>query len=137
MLRPSSVVPVPPSPQLYGVNVVVHQFGAPSFELRNHSATVRAIHLSYHDGEHYCSVRSEADDGRGVALPIGSATEVAAPGGETDAGSKDGVSDVERHVMRSTLCENVARVREMLEMCVCVWCQWERERGVTLLYTQV
>lgn len=42
----------------YKVNIRVHQSGKPSYDIRNHTALkANAIHLSYHFGEHYASVR--------------------------------------------------------------------------------
>eukprot|EP00177_Eucheuma_denticulatum_P001843 GFKZ01003289.1.p2 GENE.GFKZ01003289.1~~GFKZ01003289.1.p2 ORF type:complete len:424 (+),score=65.08 GFKZ01003289.1:555-1826(+) len=39
-------------------NIRVHQSGKPSYDIRNHlEKNARAIHLSYHFGEHYASVR--------------------------------------------------------------------------------
>lgn len=41
-----------------GVNIRVHQSGKPSYDIRNHPAPdAPVIHLSYHFGEHYASVR--------------------------------------------------------------------------------
>lgn len=41
-----------------GVNIRVHQSGNPSYDIRNHPAPdAPVIHLSYHFGEHYASVR--------------------------------------------------------------------------------
>lgn len=40
------------------VNIRVHQSGKPSYDIRNHTAKdANVIHLSYHFGEHYASVR--------------------------------------------------------------------------------
>lgn len=40
------------------VNIRVHQSGKPSYDIRNHTARdANVIHLSYHFGEHYASVR--------------------------------------------------------------------------------
>lgn len=41
-----------------GVNIRIHQSGKPSYDIRNHLAVdAPVIHLSYHFGEHYASVR--------------------------------------------------------------------------------
>eukprot|EP01114_Cavostelium_apophysatum_P019962 TRINITY_DN6573_c0_g1_i2.p1 TRINITY_DN6573_c0_g1~~TRINITY_DN6573_c0_g1_i2.p1 ORF type:complete len:503 (+),score=145.03 TRINITY_DN6573_c0_g1_i2:119-1627(+) len=40
-----------------GVNVVIHQLDFPRWEVNNYGPQTRAIHISYHDGEHYASVR--------------------------------------------------------------------------------
>jgi OTU domain-containing protein 3 len=44
---------------LLDCNIVVHQLSLPRYELLNHTPVdkFRTIHLSYHDGEHYASVR--------------------------------------------------------------------------------
>jgi OTU domain-containing protein 3 len=41
----------------FAVNLVVHQLGSQPWEIRNFPPTARTLHLSYHDGEHYSSVR--------------------------------------------------------------------------------
>ena len=38
-------------------NIVVHQFEMPRYEVMNFPPLQRVIHLSYHDGQHYASVR--------------------------------------------------------------------------------
>lgn len=43
---------------VYSVNIRIHQSGKPSYDIRNHpDKNAQAIHLSYHFGEHYASVR--------------------------------------------------------------------------------
>ena len=39
------------------VNIVIHQADTPRWEVNNWPKTQRQIHLSYHSGEHYASVR--------------------------------------------------------------------------------
>ncbi len=41
----------------FNVNIIVHQLGSPPWEIRNFPPSAPVIHLSYHDGEHYASVR--------------------------------------------------------------------------------
>ena len=43
--------------QLYQVNITIHQLNQPRWEIPNFPGK-RTIHLSYHDGDHYSSVRS-------------------------------------------------------------------------------
>lgn len=53
------------------VNIVVHQLDQPRWELCNHDArVVRTISISYHDGDHYNSVRALSDDTDGPAVTI-------------------------------------------------------------------
>eukprot|EP01117_Protostelium_nocturnum_P006675 TRINITY_DN2402_c0_g1_i1.p1 TRINITY_DN2402_c0_g1~~TRINITY_DN2402_c0_g1_i1.p1 ORF type:complete len:549 (-),score=198.23 TRINITY_DN2402_c0_g1_i1:24-1670(-) len=39
------------------VNITVHQLDSPRWEINNFGPTARSIHLSYHRGDHYASVR--------------------------------------------------------------------------------
>ncbi len=56
----------------YNFNVIVHQVDNPVMGFRNFDpATVPTLHISYHLGEHYNSVRLKTDPGTGPALPIG------------------------------------------------------------------
>jgi len=56
----------------WNVNVIVHNFQAPRYEVSSpkKNAKTKEIHVSYHEGEHYCSVRSADDDGFGPPKPI-------------------------------------------------------------------
>ena len=52
-------------------NVCVHQAGQPAWELRNFDGgSGHVLHLSYHDGLHYNSVRAADDYGSGPPEPI-------------------------------------------------------------------
>ncbi|CAI9110196.1 OLC1v1010176C2 [Oldenlandia corymbosa var. corymbosa] len=52
-------------------NICIHRHDFPRWYIRNFdSREVRMIHLSYHDGEHYNSVRSKDDTCAGPARPI-------------------------------------------------------------------
>ncbi|KAH8954230.1 hypothetical protein BDL97_08G068900 [Sphagnum fallax] len=54
-----------------GCNICIHQLKTPRWHIRNfESADACTLHLSYHDGEHYNSVRRLDDDGGGRAKPI-------------------------------------------------------------------
>ena len=51
----------------HGVNVVIHQLNEPRWVIQgsecNKHAQVRELHISYHNGEHFSSVRYVGDDG--------------------------------------------------------------------------
>jgi len=48
--------------QAFDVHITIHQLAQPRWEVRNpKNAFSRMIHLSYHDGQHYCSVRNLRD----------------------------------------------------------------------------
>ncbi|XP_075481943.1 OVARIAN TUMOR DOMAIN-containing deubiquitinating enzyme 7-like isoform X4 [Primulina tabacum] len=53
------------------INICIHRHMSPRWYIQNFDMhAVRMIHLSYHDGEHYNSLRSEDDDCSGPAKPI-------------------------------------------------------------------
>ena len=44
--------------KLHEVNVIIHQLDAPSIEIKgNYDVNARQLHISYHNGDHYSSVR--------------------------------------------------------------------------------
>ncbi|PRP88955.1 hypothetical protein PROFUN_02233 [Planoprotostelium fungivorum] len=43
---------------VYQVNIVIHQLDQPRWEVNNFGAEQRSIHLSYHRGDHYASIRN-------------------------------------------------------------------------------
>jgi len=45
----------------FNVNICIHQLEMPRWEIVNFAPTSRTIHLSYHDGDHYNSVRKIGD----------------------------------------------------------------------------
>ncbi|CAM9636925.1 unnamed protein product [Choristocarpus tenellus] len=56
--------------QLLKVNILVHQFQAPRFEIQNVLAGHRSFSLSYHGEYHYNSVRANSDSDTGPATPL-------------------------------------------------------------------
>lgn len=48
------------------VNVVIHQLGAPHWEVRTPERADNTLHIAYLRGEHYCSVQALTS---GQALP--------------------------------------------------------------------
>uniref|UniRef100_A0A6B2L5Q9 OTU domain-containing protein n=1 Tax=Arcella intermedia TaxID=1963864 RepID=A0A6B2L5Q9_9EUKA len=46
----------------YTVNITIHQLGQPRWDIKNFDDSVKTIHLSYHQGEHYSSVRKIGDE---------------------------------------------------------------------------
>mmetsp|Transcript_7691 Transcript_7691/g.11646 ORF Transcript_7691/g.11646 Transcript_7691/m.11646 type:complete len:337 (+) Transcript_7691:112-1122(+) len=53
-----------------GVHITIHQFEQPRWEVKCPNQKARTIHLSYHDGQHYNSVRNLSDDPRKEATEI-------------------------------------------------------------------
>ncbi|KZV39741.1 OTU domain-containing protein 3-like [Dorcoceras hygrometricum] len=53
------------------INICIHRHMSPRWYIQNFDMpAARMIHLSYHDGEHYNSLRSKDDDCSGPAKPI-------------------------------------------------------------------
>eukprot|EP00798_Chlamydomonas_sp_ICE-L_P015261 gene15262-21344_t len=51
-------------------NVVIHQQGSPCWSVKSYPDSAPTLHLSYHDGQHYNSVRNADDYGAGVPEPV-------------------------------------------------------------------
>lgn len=52
-------------------NICIHRLLSPRWHIQNFKSTeARCIHLSYHNGEHYNSIRKKEDDGQGPAKYI-------------------------------------------------------------------
>lgn len=89
----------------YNVNIRVHQSGKPSYDIRNHSArNARVIHISYHFGEHYASVRPLVTANLNVPaqhepLPVPRASP-ASSGHDSRSSSQDGTTRRPRHGKR-------------------------------------
>ncbi|KAH9554446.1 hypothetical protein CY35_08G064700 [Sphagnum magellanicum] len=99
-----------------GCNICIHQLKTPRWHIRNfESADACTLHLSYHDGEHYNSVRRLDDDGGGRAKPI--TIEVDARPSTKPPPAKDKMNhghQIVKIVMDGTGCKSVDRVQEVL-----------------------
>jgi hypothetical protein len=54
------------------LNFYIHIYNRPTYRIQNHDNPTKIIHLSYHDGEHYNSVRLKEDfeDGEAQDIPM-------------------------------------------------------------------
>lgn len=96
----------------YNIDVIVHQLNAPRLELRNQFAdeenpVEREVHISYHSGSHYASVRTLEDPKTGPALQIQLSSSVVIPKVNSDKYARI-VSDL-------TGCKNMEHVQTCLE----------------------
>ncbi|KAK4262319.1 hypothetical protein QN277_027895 [Acacia crassicarpa] len=108
-------------------NICIHRDMSPRWYIRNfNDRGARMIHLSYHDGEHYNSVRLKIDPGDGPARPIVikadadlSATshqaKVTANKSQRQAGRETFQSGSIKLVMAGSGCENAEKVEQILE----------------------
>ncbi|KAH8969866.1 hypothetical protein BDL97_02G056700 [Sphagnum fallax] len=101
-----------------GCNICIHQLKTPRWHIRNfESVDTFTLHLSYHDGEHYNSVRRLDDDGGCRAKPI-SIEGDSKPSTKPPPLPKDKLNHGEwdvKSVMESTGCRNVDKVQEVLQ----------------------
>jgi OTU domain-containing protein 3 len=92
------------------------QLKTPRWHIRNfESVDTFTLHLSYHDGEHYNSVRRLDDDGGCRAKPI-SIEGDSKPSTKPPPLPKDKLNHGEwdvKSVMESTGCRNVDKVQEV------------------------
>eukprot|EP00898_Chlorokybus_atmophyticus_P004691 jgi/Chlat1/5222/Chrsp33S05185 len=109
--------------QAYNTNIVIHQLNLPRWKIQNFdSPDARTIHLSYHDGEHYNSVRLEGDSGLGPAQPISledvdskrmKVAQASCSQSAQRAGPENGVDTVQ-YIISCTGCQDADRVRQVL-----------------------
>eukprot|EP00004_Rigifila_ramosa_P011951 TRINITY_DN2563_c0_g1_i1.p1 TRINITY_DN2563_c0_g1~~TRINITY_DN2563_c0_g1_i1.p1 ORF type:complete len:383 (+),score=88.08 TRINITY_DN2563_c0_g1_i1:26-1150(+) len=109
-----------------GVNINIHQYDRPVWQIINHDRG-RFINLSYHDGEHYCSLRPAGppppEPTRETVLPA-LPSQVAVKAGSSSSGSAAAASsskgsdllptEDEKLVMYSTPCKDFQVVRRYL-----------------------
>ncbi|KAJ1694920.1 hypothetical protein LUZ63_011618 [Rhynchospora breviuscula] len=100
-------------------NICIHQFNSPRWYIQNFSShDVNMIHLSYHHGEHYNSVRLKEDPCEGPAKPI--SIKVDANIARASSSSKATTSDSKKSsqiktVMDATRCYNTNKIRQVLQ----------------------
>jgi len=109
---------------LYQCNVIIHQLDQPRWEVNNHQIPKSTIHLSYHDGDHYASVRT-----LGGGHPPADVYTVAI---ETpkEADFVQPVNDLEKMIMEASGCTDVTQVRS-----ICEDCQWNTDEAIAILMT--
>ncbi|XP_014509808.1 OTU domain-containing protein 3 isoform X2 [Vigna radiata var. radiata] len=106
-------------------NICIHRHMSPRWYIRNFDDHgVRMVHLSYHDGEHYNSVRLKDDPFDGPARPIviKADADLSAPSHETKvmnkthgrAGKETFQPGSIKLVMAGTGCENAEKVEQIL-----------------------
>nr|AEV41025.1 OUT-like cysteine protease family protein [Oryza minuta] len=109
-------------------NICIHMLNSPRWYIKNFSdrEATSMIHLSYHQGEHYNSVRLREDPCQGPATPIIIKTDanVASTSNNAQSKAKDLKKSSDRSkydhisvklVMAGTGCSNVAAVEQVLK----------------------
>ncbi|NXF95602.1 OTUD3 protein, partial [Eubucco bourcierii] len=107
------------------MNVVIHQLNAPLWQIRGTDKdNVRELHIAYHDGEHYDSVRRINDDSEAPAnlqmemLPKNESNkeeEVKVQRGDSEDETEGEMEDTIRKVCNATGCSDMDLVSRVLE----------------------
>ncbi|XP_010464392.1 PREDICTED: OTU domain-containing protein 3-like isoform X2 [Camelina sativa] len=107
-------------------NICIHRSMSPRWYIRNFEDTrTRMIHLSYHDGEHYNSVRSKEDACEGPARPvvIEADAKVSAASKQAKATESKSKNKADRYnmdagdikvVMSGSCCDNAEKAEQVL-----------------------
>ena len=112
--------------QCFGINIVVHNFQAPRYQLTCHDASKAVenvgggtIHLSYHDGEHYNSCRVLGDHGRvGRAQATGSVKMLKDPSATSSTSpTSKGKTSILKTISRATECYDLEHIQDILKDC--------------------
>ncbi|XP_076451658.1 uncharacterized protein LOC143287510 [Babylonia areolata] len=110
--------------KLHNVNVFIHQLRGNPIQISgpSSSANVRQVHIAYHNGDHYSSIRRHGDNTESPAnIRIQESSKPAsqpAPVPQTDEGVvtvKRDLSHLEAEVIHATGCQDAATVRETLK----------------------
>uniref|UniRef100_A0A0E0DJW9 OTU domain-containing protein n=1 Tax=Oryza meridionalis TaxID=40149 RepID=A0A0E0DJW9_9ORYZ len=105
-------------------NICIHMLNSPRWYIRNFSdrEATSMIHLSYHQGEHYNSVRLREDPCQGPAMPADANVASTSNNAQTKAKDLKQSSDRSKYdhisvklVMAGTGCSNVAAVEQVLK----------------------
>jgi len=98
---------------LYQVNITIHQLNQPRWDLSFPGHSMKTIHFSYHQGQHYSSVRMIGDNG-GTPHTI----EIQTRGPKAISKSQKKESEIpleeELIIMEHTSCNNFDFIRQVL-----------------------
>jgi OTU domain-containing protein 3 len=105
---------------VYNINICIHQLEQPRWEISNFDgATVRTIHLSYHQGDHYASVRRMDEMKVNGAAPksivIGDSTKSLDFKNNDPKMKKKPITYEEKQVIDATGCQNLEFIRKVME----------------------
>ncbi|KAJ0236551.1 OVARIAN TUMOR DOMAIN-containing deubiquitinating enzyme 7 [Hirschfeldia incana] len=107
-------------------NICIHRSMSPRWYIRNfEDPRTRMIHLSYHDGEHYNSVRSKEDAGGGPARPVLIEADAKVSAASKQAKATEGKSKhrsdkcnadagAVKVVMSGSCCDNAEKAEQVL-----------------------
>jgi len=101
---------------LYQVNITIHQLNQPRWDLSFPGLAVKTIHFSYHQGQHYSSVRMIGDRGVGAPQQIVVQSKVSKPLSKSEYREPEIVVPREEEliIMDHTGCNNIEFIRQVL-----------------------
>eukprot|EP01103_Thecamoeba_quadrilineata_P006287 TRINITY_DN16008_c0_g1_i1.p1 TRINITY_DN16008_c0_g1~~TRINITY_DN16008_c0_g1_i1.p1 ORF type:complete len:365 (-),score=98.36 TRINITY_DN16008_c0_g1_i1:3-1097(-) len=95
--------------RVFNVNVIIHQLDTPAWEIINfENPRTKVIHLSYHDGQHYASVR--AIDPKDIPVP----TTLGANSNSKEDQKKNEEEQKISLIVRSTKVQDVHLIKKTL-----------------------
>ncbi|KAH9619916.1 hypothetical protein KSS87_005699, partial [Heliosperma pusillum] len=105
-------------------NICIHLHMSPRWYIQNFGSHGSMIHLSYHDGEHYNSVRMKEDPCDGPAKPVSIKADVNLTASSQAAkspsahsnGKTSEYSGTMKMVMASSNCNNAEKVEQVLQL---------------------
>jgi len=118
----------------YSVNITIHQLGQLRWDILNFHGGMKTIHLSYHQGEHYSSVRKIGDVNhtpeapKEIILHDSKKTSMKPPHEE----EKRNITPEELLVMETTGCQN----REFI-LALLIDNNWDVDATVEFIFTIV
>ncbi|KAI3426257.1 hypothetical protein D9Q98_008632 [Chlorella vulgaris] len=98
-------------------DIHVYQAGQPVWRVSCGEEDAPALHVSYHDGMHYNSVRNAGDHGTGPPEPLRLLAAAAADLAAVAAAARCFGREEVQQVMQGTGCSNPERVSRVLERC--------------------
>lgn len=103
--------------RLHELVIVIHQLNTPLWQVKGtDKPNATELHLSYHNGDHYNSVRKIGDNTQGPACIRLAAPREQEPGREEAAtpGEEAGAAQLEEQIMRETGIQDLQLVKEAL-----------------------
>nr|KAG5698975.1 hypothetical protein BaRGS_033488 [Batillaria attramentaria] len=134
--------------KLHNINVMIHQLNGKPLLIQgpSSSANVRQLHIAYHNGDHYSSIRrlndntespanirlQDTSEGRSEPPSITKPATSGQLNGHGVVKAKRDSDHIELEVMRATGCQDVERVRESL-----MDCDYDVDASIAMLLQQL
>lgn len=102
--------------RLHELVIVIHQLNTPLWQVKGtDKPNATELHLSYHNGDHYNSIRKIGDNTQGPAcIRLAAPREQQEPGREEAPGAEAGAAQLEEQIMRETGIQDLQLIKEAL-----------------------